>query len=189
MKKVLLLLLIISCGRNNEEQMFYDFMDDLSIKNVNMSLKDLDFEIISLNKVGKLIASDSIDILENELSDLKKTLDEDKVYIEEHLKKKEDTELENSKTNNLELQNLYKKMLDLVQEQIDIKSEYSEKRQLSFDKTSARLTELKANPNQVISTKYEITYSMHMPDTDIRNTFKGFAYTNSDNSKFIRVIE
>ena len=58
MKKVLLLLLIISCGRNNEEQMFHDFMDDTTIKSVNMSVKDLDFKIISFNKAGVLIASE-----------------------------------------------------------------------------------------------------------------------------------
>ena len=41
----------------------------------------------------------------------------------------------------------------------------------------------------LISIKYEVTYSMHIPHTDLTNTFKGFAYTNSDNSKFLKIVE
>jgi len=91
MKKIFLMyiILFISCGRDKEEQMFYEFMDIITIKEINMSVKDLDLKIIMLNKVGVVYAKDSLDILTKDLSELKNNLEEDYTFIKENLEKKE----------------------------------------------------------------------------------------------------
>ena len=51
MKYALLISIIVvvtSCGMSNEEQMFYDYMNEQTIEGANMSAKDLDFKILSL---------------------------------------------------------------------------------------------------------------------------------------------
>jgi hypothetical protein len=45
------------------------------------------------------------------------------------------------------------------------------------------------NTNEVLSHKYEVTYSMDMPDTNVTNTFRGYAYTNFDNTKFVTITD
>lgn len=191
MKKLFLVFLTIqltSCGKNKEEQMFYDFIDDASIKSVNISAKELDLKIIKLEKIGVIVAKDSIEILSKELNESQKILIEDEDFIAKNLKEKENYELKINNTNN-ELKSIYQEIIDNYQELIDTKKKYYNERQMNFNKASNRLKELKLDTSKVISTKYEVSYSMHMPDTDITNTFKGFAYTNPENSRFLRIIE
>jgi len=201
MKKLLLLyvLLFISCGRNNEEQMFYDFMDDAMIKINNMSAIDLDLKIISFEKVGVIIAKDSIDILNKQLSPLHKVLEEDSLFIEIKLKEintheldKSEKEFKKSKTRSSSMALIYQEiidsnqnLIDLYQKGIDRKKDNFDERKLSHKNMSLRLDELKLDTGQIISTKYAVTYSLYFPDTQFTNTYRVISYTNEDNSKFL----
>ena len=193
MKKLLLLLTtfiitLYSCGDNKEEQMLSDYINDTTIKTVNISAKDLGFKITNLKKVGEVNAKDSLVIMRNEFEDLAKTISEDSLFISEKEEEKLMYKTKKAKTRNKTSKKLAQDIIDLVQELIDTKNEYAEKRKSEFNKMSLRISELEMNNNEVLSHKYEVTYSMDMPDTNITNTFKGFAYTNSDNTKFVNLI-
>jgi hypothetical protein len=192
MKKLLLLLTsfiitLYSCGDNKEEQMLSDYMNDTTIKSLNISAKDLGFKIINLKKVREVTAKDSLVIMRNEFEDLAKTISEDSLFISEKEEEKLMYKTKKAKTRNKTSKKLQQDIIDLVQEQIDTKNEYAEQRKSEFNKMSLRISELEMNNNEVLSHKYEVTYSMDMPDTNVTNTFKGFAYTNSDNTKFVNL--
>ncbi|TLP80926.1 hypothetical protein [Maribacter sp. ACAM166] len=184
---LLLAVLLISCERSKEEQMFYDFMDGITIKSVNMSIKDLDFKIISLNKVGLVAAKDSIFILEPLLDELRVKIEEQKTSIEKDLDELYKYNLDKNKTKRKEAISIYQNLIDLTNGKIEDRQEVLGIYTPKFAKTSSKLDEYRLDSTRVISTKYEVTYSMHMPDTDLTNTIKVYAYTNEDNSKFLGI--
>ena len=191
MKKLLLLLTtfiitLYSCGDNKEEQMLSDYMNDTTIKSLNISAKDLGFKIINLKKVREVTAKDSLVIMRNEFEYLAKTISEDSLFISEE-EEKLMYKTKKAKTRNKTSKKLQQDIIDLVQDQIDTKNEYAEQRKSEFNKMSLRISELEMNTNEVLSHKYEVTYSMDMPDTNVTNTFKGFAHTNSDITKFVNL--
>ena len=187
MKNLVLLLavLLISCGRSNEEQMFFDFMDNVSMKNVNKSVKDLNFKIISLKKVGVIVAKDSMDILEAQLDFLKSNMQERTALIIKDLDSIKAYEEKKNKTSSEQIKANFQKAVDDTQKLIETRREYLDEHELMYKKIVSNIKMLKQDPSLVVSTKYEVSYSMDDPDTNLTATFKSDAYTNAENSKFL----
>tara|TARA_B110000211_G_C13930133_1_gene486783 strand:+ start:321 stop:956 length:636 start_codon:yes stop_codon:yes gene_type:complete len=201
---LLILLLLTSCGKSIEEQMFYDYMNETTIKNLNMSVDDLDFKIISLKKADVVLAKDSISdysesiiIIENGLKTnndkLKKTLKNIKVSkqdlnkfirdksIKSKIDKRYATLYQEQIDNTKEIITIYEKMLKNQESKVN-------ELQSFLDKAKSKLNLFNTEPEKIIGNKYEVTYSMFMPDTKLTNTFKGFALTNSENTQFVGIV-
>jgi|TARA_B110000879_G_C10871778_1_gene393277 hypothetical protein len=194
MKKLLVIstafiMTLLSCGENKEEQMLSNYMNDNTIKTLNISAKDLGFKIINLKKVSEVTAKDSLVLMRNQFGDFAKTISEDSLFISEKEGEKLIYETKKAKTRNKTSKKLQQDIIDLIQEQIDTKKKYAEPRKIEFNKMSLRISELEMNTNEVLSHKYEVTYSMDMPDTNVTNTFRGYAYTNFDNTKFVTITD
>ncbi len=204
MKKVTLLLigtiLIVSCGKNKEEQMLYDFQQK-NAKVLNFDLDDLDFRIISIEKVADIKSSDSMKVLKQKLAEYwmkkpKQTLIDtiSFKYVKDVLDKlitQQDT--------------LYKGYQELVMSAIrrgDISSEYKYKRErkkimkekLSNQKTLVEIenleklyTQLAVNPDSIIASKFKAKYSQKNPLLgNAKQTFEKIFYTNSQQTEFVK---
>ena len=200
---ILISVLLTSCGKSIEEQMFCDFINDKTIETINMSIDDLDFKIISLEKTGVILAKDSISDYSESIIVLKKGLNTSNDKIEKTLKdiKANNQELKKAIRNKSIKSKINKRYGPLYQEQIDnskningiyekllkIEENKSKELQSLLEKTKARLDLFNNEPEKLLGSKYEVTYSMYMPDTKLTNTFKGLAFTNPDNTQFIGI--
>lgn len=169
--------------------MLYNFLNDSTIKSINLSAKDLNLNIIQFEKKGIVTAADSIPIVEEIIEELRQqSLDNKEDLLEEEsLLELNQMKFENSSNSHLirrrkELSSRYKKSIDLLK---DKQEEYD----LRLDHLYSRLSEFKKDTLAVLSHKYEATYSWHMPDTDITRTLKGLAYSNQENTEIIGFIE
>ena len=126
MKKLLVIsiafiMTLLSCGENKEEQMLSNYMNDNTIKTLNISAKDLGFKIINLKKVSEVTAKDSLVLMRNQFGDFAKTISEDSLFISEKEGEKLIYETKKAKTRNKTSKKLQQDIIDLVQEQIDTK--------------------------------------------------------------------
>ena len=198
---ILISLLLTSCGKSIEEEMFYDFINDRTIENINMSADDLDFKIISLEKIGEILAKDSISDYSESIIVLSKSLNTSSEKIAKTLKKINagDQELKKAirdKSIKSKIDKRYgplyqekidnsKKITGLYEKQLKIEENKSKELQSLLEKTKSRLDLFNNEPEKILGSKYEVTYSIYMPDTKLTNTLKGLAFTNPDNTQFI----
>ena len=198
---ILISLLLTSCGKSIEEEMFYDFINDRTIENINMSADDLDFKIISLEKTGEMLAKDSISDYSKSIVVLETGLESRRIKIEKTLKEIKDSKIklkknikDKSKSNDSYRTSLYTQLIDNLKKGITLKEEIitinenkSKELQSLLEKTKSRLDLFNNEPEKILGSKYEVTYSIYMPDTKLTNTFKGLAFTNPDNTQFIGI--
>ena len=198
---ILISLLLTSCGKSIEEEMFYDFINDRTIENINMSADDLDFKIISLEKTGEMLAKDSISDYSKSIVVLETGLESRRIKIEKTLKEIKDSKIklkknikDKSKSNDSYRTSLYTQLIDNLKKGITLKEEIitinenkSKELQSLLEKTKSRLDLFNNEPEKLLGSKYEVTYSIYMPDTKLTNTFKGLAFTNPDNTQFIGI--
>ena len=181
-------LLLLSC-KSEEENMLYDFLNESTIKSVNISAKDLNIKIQSVKKVGVVVAGDSIPYYENSIIKLKPLLTTKTKIVEGYefdkreLIKQRDKAIEPYFRSRFEEDIDFKEFMivEATSDFLDIKSKY--------DMYVNRLNELKIDTSKVISHIYDLSYSMQMPDKNITNTFKRKGYTDSDNTEFVRIAE
>src|SRR5690606_900500 len=64
---VLLVLLIVSCGKSKEEQMLFDYQQK-NVKAMNFDLNDLDFKIQKVEKLANIKVADSMKHLKLEFA-------------------------------------------------------------------------------------------------------------------------
>jgi len=204
MKKITLLLigtlLIVSCGKNKEEQMLYDYQQK-NAKSLNFDLEDLNFKIDKVEKVADIKASDSLKVLKEKLAEYWTKNPEQSLidtlsfeYVKDVLNKsitQQDT--------------LYKSYQELVLSAIrrsDISSEYSYKRErdkamdekLSNQKTLIEIKSLEKyynqladKPDSILSTKFTAKYSQNNPLlNNTKQTFEKTFYTNSEQTEFVK---
>ncbi len=205
MKKVTLLLiietiLIVSCGKNKEEQMLYDYQQK-NAKVLNFDLDDLDFKIISVEKVADIKSSDSMKVLKQKLAvylkrEPKQTLIDTLSF--KHVKDILDKLITQQDT-------LYKGYQKLVLSAIrrgDISSEYkykSERKKIMKEKLSNQktlveienleklYTQLAVNPDSILASKFRVKYSQKNPLLgNAKQTFEKIFYTNSQQTEFVK---
>lgn len=204
MKKITLLLvgtlLIVSCGKNKEEQMLYDYQQK-NAKSLNFDLEDLNFKIDKVEKIADIKASDSLKVLKEKLAEYWTKNPEQSLidtlsfeYVKDVLNKsiaQQDT--------------LYKSYQELVLSAIrrsDISSEYSYKRErdkamdemFSYKKTLSEVetlenyyNKLSEKPDSILSSKYRAIYSQNNPMLgNTKQTFEKIFYTNSAQTEFVK---
>lgn len=189
MKKVLFLLvvIIIACDRNNEEKMFYNFMDVLMTDSINKSVEDINFKIISIKKVGNVRAQDSIDLLNVQRTFLEENMKERTSLIIDDLKRIKEFEEKINEASSAEIKSNFQLAIDETQALIDSRREILDNDELLYKKLLKYLIELKQNTAQVVSTKYEVSYSIDDSITKTPVTIVSEAFTNADNTKFVLI--
>lgn len=204
MKKIVVLLLgaafLVSCGRNKEEQMLYDYQQE-NVKAMNFNLDDLEFDIENIEKVADITAADSAKEVKHEFAVYWKNNPDPKLvdtlrfeYVKQVLNeamKQQDT-----------LQKLYQEAV-LTAIRIDDYSYELESKQkrdkamdeyYSYKKTlitieglEKRYTALTKKPDSVLSVKYAATYSLKNPMLgNTKQTFNKVFYTNAAQTKFVK---
>ncbi|WP_026708969.1 hypothetical protein [Flavobacterium frigidarium] len=204
MKKITLILLgcsfLMSCGKNNEEQMLYDYEQN-NVKALNFDLKDLDFKIGNIDKVSDITAKDSLQFLKKELSNFW-IKDAEQSLIDTLSFKYIKSVLTENISHQDTLQKLYQEAV-LTAIRIDdysYKYESEGKRDKAIDemfsnketlgkveKIEKRYNELSKNPSSILSTKYKANYSVKNPLLgNAIQTFDKIFYTNIEQTKFIK---
>jgi hypothetical protein len=196
----LITLFLISCGKSPAEQMLYDYQQK-NVGALNFDLNDLDFQIIKIEKVGEVTASDSMAVLKKELAELWKDNPEQSlidtlsfVYAMEALSG---------------LVNNYERLFELSQEMVLLAirlDDYADKFEYTRQRDSAivqmvqyqselrkisRLEEyynrLVINPDSVLSVKYRANYALRNPILgNARQVFNKVFYTNQSQTEFIK---
>lgn len=193
MKKIILFVVVLtflSCGKSNEEQMLYDYNSKNVKEMFKTNLEELKFKINSIEKIGEVKASDSINIFKNELAKCwfgekyiqkeRDTLSYD--YVIKEIKKLNDTYQEII-LNNIKLDEEYSNY------------EYTEKRNkgiealVNVESWKNEANSYSKKPNEVLSVKYKASYSLINPVLKIKQDFDKIYYTNSKKTKFIKEEE
>jgi len=203
MKKNILLLLvvtlIISCGRNKGEQMLYDYQQK-NVKSFNLDLADLDFEIQHVKKVTDIIARDSIKHIKKELAGyweknpkqslvdtlsfkyVKEVINKAITQKEQYSKWHQEALLAAIKYDNHSAELKLKRKKDNVMDEIS-----SYKKTLSeVEKLEIYYNKLTENPDSILMTKYRAKYSFKNPImNNAKQTFNKIFYTNAAQNKFV----
>jgi hypothetical protein len=173
MKKITLLLalsiLLISCGKSKEEQMIYDFQNNISLKKISVDLKDTDFKIISIEKVKNIIANDSLKIK--------------KKYL-----KKETIKVIASVESNIEFYKSVGENTDKFNESLK-QYKNNNYKNTYLESTFNLIQEYKKDTLKILSIKYKVTYSMTNPILKAKQTFTKNYYTNTTFDKFVKSEE
>ena len=207
MKKITLLLIgslfLVSCGKNQGEQMLHDYQQK-NARALNFDIKDLDFKVLEIEKIGDITSVDSMKIIKREFAEywtkspeqsLVDTLSFD--YVKGVLNQ--------SISHQDTLSKLYQKSVLTAIEIRDYSYELDSKRKrdkaldekFSFKETLSKIEDLElyhnalsVKPDSVLSTKYAATYSMNNPMLgNAKQTFDKVYYTNGEQSKFIKEEE
>ena len=204
MKKFSLLLIgaiiMVSCGKNKGEQMLYDYQQK-NVSALNFDLKDLDFKIQKVERLGDITASDSMKLVKSEFAEhwtnnLEQSIIDTLSF--EYVKNVLNTSIAQKDT----LQNLYQEAVLLAikiddysyeleskrKRDIAINEKYSYKELLSkIENLETRYNELSKNPETLLSTKYKASYSLKNPMlSNVKQTFNKVFYTNIDQTEFIK---
>ncbi|MCD8401251.1 hypothetical protein G1K66_12675 [Tenacibaculum finnmarkense] len=204
MKKITLLLIgatfMISCGKNKEEQMLYDYQQK-NVKALNFDLKDLDFKIKKIEKITDVTASDSLKILKKDLAKYWKKNTEESVIDTLSFKY-----VKNIINENISYQDtLYNSYQELVLSAIRrndylYKLKYKKQRnnamknRVSYQKTLGEVesiekyyNQISEKPDSILSSKYKASYTHKNPMLgNTKQTFEKVFYTNSAQTKFIK---
>lgn len=188
MKKLLLLLLclvVFSCGKSKEEQMHFDYEDQVIRDYLNVSATDLNYKLISLNEVRKIKGSDSALFFLNKFRKKYKA-----AYDFELTPVYFDSLINIYSQGSIACGNLAKLYLESNY------SKYSENRdkQVKYKSWSDDVTLLKNNydnyskvSDTLISSEYLIKYSIDNPIlNNLKQTHEKYYYTDAAGSKFVR---
>jgi hypothetical protein len=191
--------IMVSCGRNNAEQMLYDYQQK-NISALNFDLEDLDFKIQKVEKLSDITASDSMKHLKFELAEnwtnnpeqtLVDTLSFDFVRNSLNGIINEKKTLENlyfetlltaikSRNYSLEFES-ENKLNKTVEELKGYKETLSKIEQLEN-----RYNEFSKSPVLILSTKYRAQYSLKNPLLgNAKQTFDKVFYSNREQTQFI----
>jgi len=189
MKRILVLLVIIltiSCGKNKESQMLYDYHSKTIKQMYSTNLEELDFEVNSIEKIGEVKISDSIKILKDKLVGLwlgddatkeeKDTISFD--YVIKELNNLTNTYQQIILTN-IKLDEDYKNYeYEQKRDKNILTSVYAEDLKRKYDLFSKKR-------DSMLSVKYKASYSLTNPLLRIKQTHNNIYYTNADQTKFI----
>jgi hypothetical protein len=194
-------LILTACGKNKAEQMLYDYQAE-NAKAMNFALEDLDFDIKTIEKVGVVVAADSAGYYKQQLAEywtgdsakaeaIADTLSFE--YVESALKAaiaQKDT-----------LSKSYQELVLLVvgTGRYSAERKYENLRDealaewLRFSKELIRVKKIEKshdslaqNPDSVLSSKYEATYSSINPLlNNAKQTYNKVFYTNAEQTKFV----
>ena len=191
MKKYLLFsilcLLIVSCSKSKEEQMFTDFMTAETQKIFKTTPKELNFKIESIVKIKNIKASDSINYWHNQL-----------IKAFPVSKAEQDTLSYDYAIMQIE------KSIALTQEIILLRAkagrsfenykdrEYRNemsKQKVSLEVLRSENEKYSQNKNEILSTEYTVKYSINNPLLKIQQNFVSRIYSNKENSKIIKEVK
>lgn len=161
MKKYLLILgtmILISCGKNKGEQMLYKYQQE-NFKSLNIDLKDLDFKIKKVERVGDITASDSLRIIEEN-------------FLPAKFWENVTDSTDEAKLTTIRYIGIGKGMSESTIENL-----------LKIGKQYIRLSK---SPDAILSSKYRATYTLKNPILNITQTFDDIFYTNIDQTEFVR---
>lgn len=190
MKKIVIssivYLTIISCSKSNEEKIFTDFKTAEIQKTLKTTPKELNFEIESIAKVKVIKALDSTNYLHKQLI---------KGYYGANIIGG-DTLSYNYVIKEIE------KTIALTQEIIILRAktgrsndqdrEYRDemsKQKVFFEVLRAKSEKYSKNKNEVLSTEYQVKYSIDNPFLKIKQKLNSQIYSNKENTKIIREIK
>lgn len=202
MKKILLLALFInllaSCG-DNVDDMLYEYQKK-STMNLNLDPNDLDFEVKNVKKIKEIKSKDSIDLIKIELAKYWKP-NPSKELIDTLTINHVRNELIKAKNNLNKISETHKK---IIKKSIEGGfPEYEKEHREKLAKTKSDFLELKTylkkideiekrqnryikNPEDLISVKYKIKYTMRNPlMNNNKQTFEKYFYTNKEQTKII----
>lgn len=204
MKKIILLLigtfLMVSCGKNKEEQMLYDYQQK-NAKSLNFDLDDLDFKIDKVEKVADITASDSLKILKEELAGI--LVENPKQSLIDTLSFKYVKDATNEAIADYEsiIKN-YQEAVISASTRGDLLSKYKyedERNKAIRDKVDvlSKLFRvewlenyynlLAVNPDSILTSKFTAKYSQNNPLLgNTKQTFEKTFYTNSEQTEFVK---
>lgn len=199
MKKITLLtaflITLISCGYSPEEQMLFDYLNNASMKTLKVNINDLDFKIISLEKVKDISASDSLEIVQKYFDEKKNK----KIgQFEDEIKR---DEIRIAKNEELIRSINVNDVTKTVQEWVDKDKVNIERNQKNIELYNGdckgtflepvlvKINNYKSEPNKILSVKYKANYSMNNPLMKVKQTFNKYYYSNSENTIFIKEEE
>jgi len=187
----LLTILTISCGNNKEEQMLYDFQSNNIKEILNTDLKELDFKINSIEKIGEIKSSDSLLFLKNKLALL--------WFGDDATEKEKDTLSYDFVIKELDSSINYYNSIILsgikVGNEFMNYDEYKDKRDNATDaKYKTMMWKYKAifyseKPDSILSVKYKANYSIMNPMLNVKQTFDKIYYTDASRMKFIKEVQ
>lgn len=203
MKNFILFLItcaLISCGKNKEEKMLYDYQQK-NVKSLNFDLKDLDFKIQKINKVADIRAADSAKYFKRQFAEyweknpdstlidtlsfkfVKNLLDGRIVQQDTLAKLYQQGVLVAIKVGNYSYELESKRKRDKA-----IDEKHSLKETLSkIEEIEQKHNEFAKKPDSIISAKYRANYTMKNPlMSDIKQTFDKYFYTDGAQSKLIK---
>lgn len=181
-------ILILSCG-SKEEKMLKDYINDKSISSINIGVDELNLKIINLSKIGEIKSRDSLNNYNILLSQIELEIKNCSKDKQKYLDELESTKAKMDSDKRVKAFEVYNNIIEICVKQIELKKEELEIHQKSLNKIKNRIDYLNANPEAVIGYKYNIIYSMLMPDSKFTNTIKVIGISNSDDTKFLKLIE
>jgi hypothetical protein len=204
MKKIILLLigtfLMVSCGKNKEEQMLYDYQQK-NVKSLNFDLDDLDFKIYKVEKVADITASDSLKILKEELAGYLVENPKQSLIDTLSFKYVKDA-LNEAMTDYESITNNYQEAVISASIRGDLSSKYKyeeERNKAIRDKVDVLskiyrvewlenyYNLLAVKPDSILSSKFTAKYSQNNPLLgNTKQTFEKTFYTNSEQTEFVK---
>lgn len=193
MKKAIIFLMsliFISCGRNKEEQMLYDYQA-IGVKKIfNTSLEELDFKINSIEEKGVVTSKDSISYFKNKLI---------KLWLGQDAKQSEIDTLSYDYVIS-KLDKTAKTYQEIIVLNIKAGKKYKnydnkKKRDQYIDATSdvknwKSLSDIYSlNTDSILSVKYAVNYSTVNPVMKVKQTFTKTYFTDANQTKFIHEEE
>lgn len=195
-----LAILLYSCGNSKEEQMLYDYQQE-NVKSMNFDLKDLDYDVQKIKKVGDITAQDSMKLIKQELAEYwEKNPDQNLVdtLTFQYVKSVLDTNIALQDT----LYKVYQQSVITGIKYDNYSLEYESERKRnkaiekmkSYQKTLLAVKELEEQYNQfekdptsILAVKYKANYSYNNPVLgNAKQTFEKYFYTNREQTKFIK---
>lgn len=190
--------LLISCGYNRQEQMLYDYVNDGTQKVINAEAKNLGFKVKEIKKIKEITSNDSLSILENRLSDVKKELlpeIKESLVTARHLKETTENNLKEAMKFSTQEAKDFVVQLQATLEDTDKKIEEYQKLEKAYDSDFAgteyeeaykRIQEYKTLNNAKLSDVYKASYTIKNPILgNIEQTVTKIYYTNREGTKFI----
>jgi hypothetical protein len=196
----LISLTLFSCGNSPEEQMLYDYQQK-NVGALNFDLDDLEFKIISIEKVGDVTASDSMKFFKKELAEIWET--DPQQSLIDTLSFHHVIEALNSGIRSYERLTELNQELVLSAIRLDDyigRIKYASARDEAIrDATGFKITlskvealeeyynRLAINPDSVLSVKYRANYALRNPVLgNARQIFDTVFFTNQSQTRFIK---
>nr|WP_314561861.1 hypothetical protein [uncultured Capnocytophaga sp.] len=202
MKKIILTsvitTLIISCGYNHQEQMLYDYVNNGTQKVINTEAKNIGFKVKEIKKIKEITSNDSLSILEDRLSNVKKELlpkVKESLVTAHHLKETTENNLKEAMKFSSQEAKDFVVQLQATLEDTDKKIEEYQKLEKAYNSDFAgteyqeaykKVQEYKTMNNAKLSEVYKASYTIKNPILgNLEQTVTKTYYTNREGTKFI----